>query len=450
MTSESSTVRFRNVYSVSDLTKNIKKILEEKYPIIWINGEISNLRIPSSGHAYFTLKDEKAQISAVLFQSQRRKLGFRLEDGMSINGLGRVSVYEVRGTYQIILEHAEPHGIGAMQIAIEQLKDKLSREGLFDAAAKKSLPSIPEKISLITSPTGSVVHDILQVVDRRYPNVWIEIVPVSVQGDSAAEEIAEAFAIVNGRADSDLIILARGGGSLEDLMPFHTEMVARSIFHSTVPVISAIGHETDFTIADYVADMRAPTPSAAAEMAVPEKHMLYQAYRSWREKLVSTFFIYLESKRKETQFLREKLISPRKQVAEKRFAIDDLRDRLVQSMMSVCRRYKENCQWQRESLLFHNPLKRNEYSRDRLADMGEVLQSRLYGILERNTLKLRVLQGKLDTLNPLDILTRGYGVVRTIPDGSVVRDSRKVSIGDRVEVILGNGTLFCRVEQKKD
>ncbi len=441
------TDRFRNVYTVSELTLNIKSLLENEFPIVWINGEISNLRIPSSGHAYFTLKDSKAQINAVLFQAQRRNLKFSLEDGISINGLGRVGVYEVRGTYQIILEHLEPCGVGALQVAFEQLKRKLSGEGLFDDSNKKPLPTIPKKISLLTSPSGSVVHDMLRVLERRFFNVAIEIVPVAVQGDHAANEISEALKLVNNRSDSDLIILARGGGSLEDLMPFNSEIVARAIHHSEIPVISAVGHETDYTIADYVADQRAPTPSAAAEIAVPEQRVLTQTCQLFREKLRSAFFTYLNIRKKEVSALLGNLISPKKRIQDKRIVLDDLFDRLVQSTTSYYRHQRERYRWQAENLRSHNPQKTIRHLRERLENASESLQKMISGILAKQYLELQVVTGKLESLNPLEILTRGYSVVRTIPDAEIIKDSRMVDIGDKLEILLGKGTLFCKVER---
>lgn len=261
----------RNIYTVSKLTRKIKSLLEVKYRIVWLTGEISNIRIPASGHAYFSLKDEKAQISAVMFRGQLRQLKFKLENGASIIGMGRISVYEPRGTYQVILEYVEPHGAGALQIAFEQLKKKLEREGLFDDIHKSKLPFLPRKIGVITSPSGAVVKDILRVVGRRYPDMDVDILPVRVQGDGAEKEIADAIGMANQFSRCDLIVLARGGGSFEDMAAFNSEAVARAIFGSQKPVVSAIGHETDFTISDFVADLRAPTPSAAAEMAVPVK-----------------------------------------------------------------------------------------------------------------------------------------------------------------------------------
>ena len=259
------------IYSVTKLTQEIKFLLEERYEIVWITGEVSNLRIPSSGHAYFTLKDSKAQIAAVMFRGQLRQLKFDLDDGATIVAMARVSVYEPRGTYQIILEYIEPKGVGALQIAFQQLKHRLADEGLFEADHKKPLPFLPQKIGVITSASGAAVQDILKVIHRRFDTMAVDIYAVHVQGAQAAMEIARALETANRQNDADVLILARGGGSMEDLAAFNSETVARAIYTSDIPVVSAVGHETDFTIADFVADLRAPTPSAAAELVVPVK-----------------------------------------------------------------------------------------------------------------------------------------------------------------------------------
>ncbi|MCK4793478.1 MAG: exodeoxyribonuclease VII large subunit, partial [Desulfobacteraceae bacterium] len=264
----------RRIYTVTELTHNIKDFLEEAFPFVWITGEISNFRIPVSGHFYFTIKDSGAQISAVMFRGQNRNLRFQPEDGMAVIAMGRLNVYETKGIYQIIIEYLEPEGVGVLQLAFEHLKKRLAAEGLFDEKHKLPLPFLPQKIAVVTSPTGAVIRDIINVIDRRFPNMTVEIAPVKVQGEQAAEEIVEAIELLNDRNDADVIVVARGGGSLEDLQAFNSEVVARAIFSSEIPVVSAVGHETDFTIADFTADLRAPTPSAAAELIVPVKNDL--------------------------------------------------------------------------------------------------------------------------------------------------------------------------------
>ncbi|MEE9165043.1 MAG: exodeoxyribonuclease VII large subunit, partial [Nitrospinota bacterium] len=262
----------RQVYTVTEITRAIKFSLETEFPRVWIEGEISNLRIPSSGHMYLTIKDEESQIKVVMFRSGKSQLKFGPKDGDQVIVKGKITVYEPRGEYQIVIDYMEPKGIGALQLAFQQLKEKLSKEGLFDEELKKSLPLLPQKIGIITSPTGAAVRDILNIIDRRFPNVHILIAPVKVQGEGAAQEIAAAVKDLNKIKGVDVIIVGRGGGSIEDLWAFNEEVVARAIFESEIPVISAVGHEIDFTISDFVADLRAPTPSAAAELVVRDKN----------------------------------------------------------------------------------------------------------------------------------------------------------------------------------
>ena len=316
------------IYSVSELTSDIKELLENKYPFIWICGEISNFNVPSSGHFYFTLKDDRAQISAVMFRNQNRNLPFNPEDGLRIKGLGRIGVYEPRGTYQIIFEYLEPQGTGAIQLAFEQLKKQLFEEGLFDEKHKMALPFMPQKISIITSPTGAVVHDILKIINRRFPNIFLEIIPVKVQGHGAEQEIVEAIALLNARSDSDVAILARGGGSLEDFHAFNSEAVARAVFGSEIPIISAVGHETDYSITDFVADLRAPTPSAAAELAVPLKTDLSRKITELSSLLTHRFLRNIVHFQKVLKGLSNRLIHPSRKMADLRLRTDDMLGRL--------------------------------------------------------------------------------------------------------------------------
>ncbi len=277
------------IYTVSDFTKELKTLFEEMYSFIWITGEISNLIIPRSGHVYFSLKDSHCIISCVMFRTQNKRLKFNFENGMQITGMARLSIYEPRGSYQLIFEYVELKGAGSSQTAFEQLKKNLFNKGFFDEKNKKPIPSLPSKISIITSPTGAVVKDIINISQRRFENIFLEIVPVKVQGKDAEYEIVKAFENVNMFSKSDVIILARGGGSLEDLSAFNSEKVAMAVYASKIPVISGIGHETDYTICDFTADLRAPTPSAAAELAVPEKKDLKKNIDLLRTNLINNF-----------------------------------------------------------------------------------------------------------------------------------------------------------------
>lgn len=273
------------IFTVSELTKSVRGLLEGHFSEVWVSGEISNFRSPGSGHYYFTLKDETAQLAAVMFRGSNAKLPFKPEDGLEVICHGRLTVYESRGQYQIVVDYCEPKGLGALQLAFEQLKKKLQAEGLFDPAHKKKLPFLPRKIGIVTSPTGAAIRDILNILGRRLPGVDILVVPVKVQGEGSADEIAQAIGWLNVREDIDVMIVGRGGGSLEDLWAFNEEVVGRAIFASRIPVISAVGHEIDFTIADFVADVRAPTPSAAAELAVPNRDDLLTSLADMKRRL---------------------------------------------------------------------------------------------------------------------------------------------------------------------
>lgn len=277
--------RSPKIFTVSELTRNIRTLLEGQFPEAWVSGEVSNFRPHSSGHFYFSLKDDKAYLNAVMFRGANSKLAFKMEDGLEVICHGRISVYEARGQYQIVVDHIEPKGIGALQLAFEQLKKKLQAEGLFDPARKKSLPFLPRKIGVVTSPTGAAIRDILNILGRRFPSVDLLLVPVPVQGEGAAEAIAQAIRLLNEREDMDVMIVGRGGGSTEDLWAFNEEIVARAIFASKIPIVSAVGHEIDFTIADFVADVRAPTPSAAAELVVPNRSDLLSQVSKLKRRL---------------------------------------------------------------------------------------------------------------------------------------------------------------------
>lgn len=393
----------QKIYTVSQLTADIKEMLENRFPFIWVCGEISNFRIPASGHFYFTLRDELSQISAMMFRGQNRSLKFIPEDGMTVTGLGRLSLYEPRGTYQIIFEYLEPKGLGALQASFEQLKARLSAEGLFDEEHKKPIPFLPKKIAVITSPTGAVIHDIITIVSRRFANVHIEIFPVRVQGEGAAQDIVSAIQLMNLRADADVAILARGGGSLEDLSAFNTEIVSRAIFASKIPMISAVGHETDFTIADFVADMRAPTPSAAAELVVPLKDELKRRILELESALKHRIYTQIERYRNILNDMSKRLIHPQKNIQMLRLKLDEITERLIFQM-------NKNIQQQRERL---------SWKTDRL-----------------------------NNLSVFTVLSRGYGIVRTVPKAVIIKDSDAVTIGEEIEILLEKGALRCRVEGK--
>jgi exodeoxyribonuclease VII large subunit len=437
-----------HIFSVAELTSSIKTLLEENFAFIWINGEISNFSKPSSGHYYFSLKDARSQISAVMFHGQNRKLAFLPENGMQITALGRLSVYDPRGTYQIIIEHLEPKGIGALQIAFEQLKEKLKNEGLFDIQHKRPIPLFPTRITVITSPTGAVVHDIIKVATRRFPNICIMIIPVSVQGPSAENEIINAINMLNSRQDSDLAIIARGGGSLEDLQAFNSEPVARAVFSSNIPIVSAIGHETDYTIIDFISDLRAPTPSAAAEIVVPDKTELLNLLKT-KQKFLEVFFrSYIKKKRSLITQSADRLIDPKQKIQDFRIRTDDLLNRMIRSFSYSNQRLYDKLEFVKKRL-YLNPLTDRLYfdhiSIDRMKDK---ITRNLLVTFQKKQSGLQEISGKLNALSPISILNRGYSITRTNMEKKIVTDARLVSIGQHIEVILAKGMLNCMVEGK--
>lgn len=436
------------IYTVSELTSDIKDILEKTYPFIWIYGEISNFNVPASGHFYFTVKDEHAQINAVMFRNQNRNLKFKPEDGISITGLGRISVYEPRGTYQIIFEYLEPKGTGAIQLAFEQLKKRLADEGLFDEKHKKPLPFLPGKISIITSPTGAVVHDILKIIDRRFSNLHLEIVPVKVQGYGAEDEIISAIEMINSRCDSDVAILARGGGSLEDFHAFNSEDVARAVFASKIPIISAVGHETDFSITDFVADFRAPTPSAAAELAVPYKKELSRKVTNLSEILTTRFLRYFGHLQTVLKGMSNRLVHPNRKIVDLRLRTDDMLGRLNRAFKNIFVKHHERLWWSIERLFFNNPSIQVKLLKDKLDIKNANIKIYIKILLNIKRSTLRELEAKLHTLSPRAILARGYSITRTIPDATVVRDPQEVSIDQDLEVVVAGGAFICSVKRK--
>ena len=438
----------KNIYTVSELNASIKNLIEDNFPFVWIFGEISNFRVPASGHFYFTLKDAASQISSVMFRGQQRNLKFEPEDGLNVTGMGRISVYEPRGTYQIILEYLEPSGAGALQIAFEKLKTRLFAEGLFDEAHKIPLPFLPYNISIISSPSGAVVHDILHIINRRFPNIAIRIIPVNVQGDGAIEQIVDALAWLNVAKDADVAILARGGGSLEDLQAFNSEPVARAIFASEIPIISAVGHETDYTISDFVADLRAPTPSAAAELVIPEKSELEQRRKDLLKILqirITNYYRYLKEKLNEKS---KHLIDPRRKLEDACLKVDDLTLRLNRTLMRRILRERQHLEFWDDRLGANNPIYLfNEIKLKLDKDYYNLFKTyKIYIKITR--VKLQTLMAKLQALNPLAILARGYSITRTIPTKTVVKDPGSVSLNQDLEITVALGRLYCRVKGK--
>lgn len=439
------------VYTVGILTRQIKNLLEDQYPFLWITGEISNFSTPASGHSYFSLKDEAAVISCVIFKGQKRHLKFTPENGMKVKGMARLSLYEPRGTYQLIFEHMEPEGTGALQQAFEQLKAKLSALGWFGAELKKEIPFLPSGIHVITSGTGAAVRDIIQVAKQRCPSVPLEIIPVKVQGETAEFEIAKAIELANTVKTCDLIIIARGGGSLEDLWAFNTQTVAKAVFESEIPIISGVGHEIDFTIADFVADLRAPTPSAAAQMALPDQAAIVHQILGLQNELNHKMDRRLVQLREHINDLRGRLKSPARVVDDFRFRIEDLQSRAFSLIKNRIAHQRERTQWLNRALAGTLPHIRT-HKKD-VEDLKANLDYLFFAFLKQCKDRINEQQVQLETLNPSAVLKRGYSITRSLSGRHVVMDADAVDTDDDIEIILSKGRLDARVVKtygKKD
>lgn len=390
------------VYSVNELNRAIKDQIEGEFPLIWIQGEISNFKPHSSGHFYFSLKDNKAQVSAVMFKGFNRHVKFKPADGMEVLVRGKVTVYEPRGSYQIMCEVMEPVGVGALQIAFEQLKIKLSQEGLFDTAKKRKIPELSQRVAIITSPTGAAVRDMINVLSRRMKNLEVTIFPCSVQGNLAPKEIVAAIEMANKIGNFDVMIVGRGGGSIEDLWSFNEEIVARAIAGSKIPTVSAVGHEVDFTIADFVADLRAPTPSAAAELisrnATDIMDVISMQYKALRIQMNKK----LQMDKQKLMHVQRQLVDPKRKLQDLMLKLDDLSER-VQSVV------KKNISFKRQEFM-------------RWASV-------------------------LDSLSPLKVLDRGYAIVKN-ENGNIIKDEAKLKKGDEIKIQLFKGEVTAEVKGK--
>jgi exodeoxyribonuclease VII large subunit len=410
-----------SVYEITDL---IKGKLEKTFADIIITGEISNFKAHPSGHYYFSLKDEKAMISAVMFRGENQKLKFRVQDGQKVIAFGKITVYPPRGNYQIILSHLEPSGMGALQLAFEQLKKKLEAEGLFAAERKRKIPSFPKIVGIVTAPSGAAIRDILQILDRRFAGLHVLLYPVKVQGDGAAKEIAKAIEDFNAYfPEVDTLIVGRGGGSIEDLWAFNEEVVARAIVNSRIPIISAVGHEIDFTIADFVADLRAPTPSAAAELVIANKVEVLHRVDQWVRRLLQ--------------------IERRLEILE--MTIDDLVQRLEHSVEGKIRGLFFALETFRGKLWRYSPQARLSESGHRLDGMLRRLRLCSGSLFEKRKWQIEHLEMKLKLLNPKTIMERGYSIVRVLPSEKVVKKASDVRMGDRLLIELHKGKITARV-----
>jgi exodeoxyribonuclease VII large subunit len=437
----------RRIWPVRDLVAQVRELIERQYADVWVEGEISNLRPAPSGHVYFTLKDADAQLPVVLFRRQAILLRFRPEDGLHVLVRGRVSIYEQRGQMQLVAETMEPVGAGSLQLAFEQLKEKLKAEGLFDSERKRPLPTFPRTVGIVTSPTGAVIRDFLSIVARRHSGLNVLLVPVSVQGDQAPAEIEAAIATLSTSNLVDVIVLARGGGSLEDLAAFNSERVARAIAASPLPVVSAVGHETDFTIADFAADLRAPTPSAAAELITEAQHKIAEHLANQSNRLARAVSYQLLQARQRLTRLPISQTESRMSTLLHRAAqrVDDLTFRLETALITQLRQQQRHIAGLTADVLHHNPRHALAQARERLQACAVRLDRSLERTLRRAAVRIGALEARLHSLSPLAVLDRGYALVLS-PEGALIRSIAQLDSGQTVTTRLADGAFLSRVE----
>jgi exodeoxyribonuclease VII large subunit len=486
----------RNVYTVSRLNREVRVLIERGLGVIWVEGELSNLSVPSSGHWYFSMKDRDAQLRCAMFRQRNMTVGFTPKSGQQILARGRVSLYEPRGDYQFIVEHLEEAGVGALKREFERLKAKLAAEGLFALERKRSLPRFPRRIGVITSPTGAALRDILHILARRFPPAAVLVYPTPVQGDAAIPSIVEAIETASARAECDVLIVARGGGSIEDLWAFNDERVARAIRASSIPIVSGIGHEIDFTIADFVADARAPTPSGAAELVTPDRAACLEALARNLERLIACMRRELRSvgsrfdaasarlnlshpgvrltqqtqrldeleqrlmtfvrhefrsvtSRFESTRMRLKLAHPGLRLAQQRQRLDDLEQRLNGAMRGALNSDRTRITEMFTRLVHQSPAHSVREYRLRHGELTSRLQHAVKECVSRAEHRLGLASRTLNTVSPLATLGRGFALVKRVSDGKLVIDANAVAVGDEIEARLANGTLKARVTGKE-
>lgn len=436
--------------TVSQLNRQARSLLESHFDFVWVEGEISNFAAPSSGHWYFSLKDGNAQVRCAMFRGRNQRLRFTPASGDHVRLRCRVSLYEGRGEFQLIVEHMEQAGAGALQAAFERLKAKLLAEGLFDPARKQPLPESVSHLGVITSPTGAAIHDILTVLKRRCPAIEVSILPVPVQGEGAAAEIARAIERANrwhaeGRIDLDALIVARGGGSLEDLWAFNEEVVARAIAASDLAIVSAVGHEVDFSIADMAADQRAATPSAAAEMLSPDQREQLEKLKKLEAELARLMRRKLTDAQTRLDHLRARLKHPGAQLREQSQRLDELEQRLILAQKNLLAKKRGELALLESRLQANSPLPRIRQLRGELGSLQQRLETAMQGKLEHSRSRLAHLAGMLDSLSPLATLARGYAIVSDT-EGKVVTDAATVKVGSELEARLASGRLAVTVD----
>jgi exodeoxyribonuclease VII large subunit len=436
----------KTILTVSRLTALLRGVLEENFEQVWVQGEASNLSFASSGHLYFTLKDSGAQLRCVMFKGAVKNLKFRPTDGIGLIVRGRISVYDQRGEYQLICEYLEPAGVGALQMAFVQLKERLAQEGIFDDRHKLPLPSFPRRIGVITSATGAAIHDILNVLKRRFASLEILLYPVRVQGEGSAVEIARAIDDMNRLNLVDVLIVGRGGGSLEDLWAFNEEAVARAVHRSKLPIISAVGHETDWTICDFAADLRAPTPSAAAELVIASSLELRGQLETLNRHLRMVIESRLSALNARIDGLRRSLHDPSTMVGHLAQRVDDLTERLERALENTTLHRREQFGRLQTGLSFYSPIRQTEHLQQKLTTLSTRSERLMLNKIQLMKQSFGAMAARLEVLSPLRTLSRGYAIA-AINDGTIVTTISQLSEGDRVKIQLYRGSAICCVEK---
>lgn len=436
-----------DIYTVSRLNREVRAVLEEIFPTIWVQGEISNLAKPASGHLYFTLKDNTAQVRCAMFKNRQSGLRFVPENGMQVVARANIGLYEGRGEYQLIIESLEPAGTGALQIAFEALKQKLSTEGLFAEEHKQLLPLFPNTIGIITSATGAAVQDILNILKRRYPYASVIIYPVPVQGEGAAEKIANAIRLADRREECDVLILSRGGGSLEDLWSFNEEIVARAIFNATTPIVSGVGHEIDFTIADFVADQRAPTPSAAAELVTPDINELNITIQRYKESLFRHQIQHIRNLQRHVELLSVKVPHPKQRLMELIQRTDEYAMRLKHQIRTDLSNRKIRLSNWHSRIGNLNPVHRVTKQIEKVKYLRIEFERTMKRIIKNAKTELTSLNQMLETLGPASTLERGYAIVTNIKTNGIVRNIDKLKTGDKLSIKLSKSHIDATVDK---
>ncbi len=441
--------RNRSAISVSELNRQVKSLLEHSFMTLQVEGEISNLARPSSGHWYFTLKDDRAQVRCAMFRGRNQQVRFRPKEGDQVVVMAKVSLYEGRGDFQLICEQMQESGQGRLQQAFERLKLQLSQEGLFEASRKRPLPSPARHIGVITSPTGAAIHDILQVLQRRCPSLPVALYPTAVQGNEAAAQIVRALELANRDGRCDALIVGRGGGSLEDLWPFNEESVARAIAASDIPVVSAVGHEVDISISDLVADLRAPTPSAAAELLSPDQSQLQQQLQVLRQRLSRQTLRTLEQHRARLEHLRARLRHPGERLREQSQRLDQLELRLQRALNLRLQHSDQRLEALHQRLQRSSPSRLLVRKQQQLAPLQQRLQHGIELLLQQRRQQLQFQVRQLNGVSPLATLERGYAIVQD-QNGQAITRQEQVSPGDQIRARLHQGTLICTVDGYAD